>query len=146
MGFIYLACPYTSPSAIEQADRVEIASAAAAEMMLEGHCVYSPITHGRHIAQHLPQSVDYDFWMKQCKPLLMSADCLVVLPLPGWRASKGVMQEISWAREFKKNVIFLQNSPKAFAHRLEPIDDGMLSYYGGFRVARGFVSRWKEIG
>ena len=54
MAKIYLACPYTHPDEVTRNTRVELASIIAAKLMCEGHVVFSPITHGHYVADHLP--------------------------------------------------------------------------------------------
>ena len=65
MAKIYLACPYTHPDEVTRNTRVEFASIIAAKLMCEGHVVFSPITHGHHIADHLPPAKlhSHEFWM-----------------------------------------------------------------------------------
>lgn len=97
--FIYLAAPYTDSSEIVRNSRAELASLAAANLMQAGLEVFSPITHGHAIAWNLPSSVahDHTFWMRQCLPMAERADVLVILPLEGWTASRGIVEEIAHA-------------------------------------------------
>lgn len=101
---VYLAAPYTDPDPVLRKSRVELANIAAAKLMQEGLVVFSPITHGHSIADHLPPSVlcDHDFWMRQCLPMVERADLLVILPLYDWQHSAGIAKEIFHAR--KHNV------------------------------------------
>ena len=90
---IYLACPYT-----QNPERGFIqANRKAAELMLEGHIVFSPISHSHHICiqNGLPEKLD--FWLKQDLPFIDWCDELHVLMLPGWEDSSGVSREIEYA-------------------------------------------------
>lgn len=101
---IYLACPYTDPSAYVMAVREELASAATAMLIeITGAAVYSPITHGHRIASHLPDHLrrDSDFWLNQCFPFLRACDMMLVLDLPGIERSNGVQKEIKAADEMR---------------------------------------------
>ncbi len=107
---IYLASPYTDKSEIVMADRFEAACKKAAELMLEGFIVFSPIAHSHSIALHMPEDkiCDFDFWMEQDLDYIkLWADELYVLCLPGWASSRGVLREIKLAMNHNKNVHFL---------------------------------------
>jgi hypothetical protein len=41
--------------------------------------------------------LDEDFWNRWCLPLLHSAGCIVVPPVPGWDRSRGVWGECCYA-------------------------------------------------
>jgi len=111
--FIYLACPYTSLDRETRQTRVEVASVVAAQLALAGKAVYSPITHGHPMAQHLPPSrlADHDFWMSQCLPILAAADELWILPLHGWDTSRGVAEEWAFAQDHGIPVKIINGLP-----------------------------------
>lgn len=74
---IYLAIPYTfNPSLSHQ-----IANKVAADLMNEGHVVFSPISHSHGIADHLPDLVrtNADWWMSQDLPFVEWADELHII-------------------------------------------------------------------
>lgn len=100
MQKIYLAAPYSSPHADIRESRVAEASRVAALLMMQGHVVFSPITHGHQVANYLHHDflLDHEFWMRQCLPMLEACDWLVICPLDGWRTSRGVEAERSHAR------------------------------------------------
>lgn len=108
--FIYLACPYTSPDPEVRQTRVEVASVVAAGLAIAGKAVYSPITHGHPMSQHLPGGLlkDHDFWMGQCLPILAAADELWLLPMEGWTESRGVLEEIQFAREHSIPIKYIE--------------------------------------
>lgn len=106
----YLACPYTSDKDAVRWMRMSMASEAAARLMSHDCIVYSPITHGHHLAAHLPKEVvqDHDFWMCQCLPFVEWADVFALLPMTGWRKSKGVRIELDLAISLGKPIVVLQ--------------------------------------
>lgn len=112
--FIYLACPYTSPDREVRQTRVEVASVVAAGLAVAGKAVYSPITHGHSMSQHLPPSLldKHDFWMNQCLPILAAADELWLLPLSMWDYSKGVAEELAFAHEHGIPIKFISHLPE----------------------------------
>lgn len=111
MTIIYLASPYTHPLHEVRSDRVRAASQCAAALMELGHVVFSPITHGHQVADHLPEDLahDHEFWMGQCLPMLGACQKLYILPLRGWRESRGLGEEIAWARREGRQTAIIQS-------------------------------------
>lgn len=96
---IYLAIPYTwNPE-----KSFEIANKVAAELMLKGNVVFSPISHSHPISLHMTkeQQIDHDLWMKQDLPMLLKAKKLVIIDLGQelTRNSRGLQKEIKTARD-----------------------------------------------
>lgn len=106
----YLACPYTHPDEPIRNSRVELASLVAAKLMRQGHPVYSPITHGHAVSQHLPPAVstEHKFWMRHCQPFMEVSREIMVLPMHGWRLSKGVQEELDYFYQSRQAVTFLE--------------------------------------
>lgn len=100
MKLTYLGSPYSHEDPVVRTFRVNRATEVAALVALSGEAVFSPITHGHRMAEFLPTSalMDHEFWMKQCLPILRVCDQLLVLPLRGWRTSRGLQQEMAMAR------------------------------------------------
>ncbi len=95
MELIYLACPYTHADIKVMKDRYEKATQVAAELMVKGHNVFSPITHSHPIAAFQPAKYrcDRDFWLSRDIPILKMCDRMSILMLPGWAESKGILVE-----------------------------------------------------
>ena len=106
----YLACPYTHDSHSHRWARARLASEIAAHFMSHDDVVFSPITHGHHIEPHLPPDLgsSHDFWMSQCLPMVQWADQVILLPLQGWRESRGVTMELEFARNLNKRILVVQ--------------------------------------
>lgn len=104
---IYLAAPYTTglppdtDAVLAMETRAKQIARATARLMEEGLAVYSPVTHGTALEDHVSADNrdDHAFWMRHCFQMLDAASELVVLMLPGWRDSKGVQMEIDRAAE-----------------------------------------------
>lgn len=91
-GYIYLGSPYSKYEAGHDAAARVVADSAAA-LMRRGLVIYSPIAHGHAVAAHgLP--LTWDFWKRQCQPLIDSAAGLIVLTMAGWQESVGLQYEI----------------------------------------------------
>lgn len=104
MKKLYIAVPYTINP--EQAFR--IANQYSARMMLAGNVVFSPISHSHPIAiqNELPES--HEFWMKQDLPFVEWCDGLHVLCITGWETSRGVQEEIGYAKKLNKFVQYIK--------------------------------------
>ena len=72
----YLMIPYTWSPYLS----FKIANEVAAELMLRGKTVFSPISHSHPISlQILDKQTDFEFWMKQDLPILRKCDDVVAV-------------------------------------------------------------------
>ena len=92
----YLASNYSDPDSAVRQYRFEQASKAMAELMTEGHLVYSPIAMTHHAAVNHGLPYDFHYWERHCIAFLSISSRMVVLQLPGWEESVGVNYEIEW--------------------------------------------------
>lgn len=103
MTFYYLASPYTHPDFYIQNDRYNAAEEAAFALFSAGYPTYSPILHWH------PTATEYDpnnllgghYWELANLPFLIAAKTLILLPLEGWRRSRGVRRELEAAKTWK---------------------------------------------
>jgi hypothetical protein len=105
---IYLASPYTDTSADVRQQRFEAACAAAAKLMAGGRIVYSPIAHTHPIARLHDLPVGWAYWKILDRAMLSRCTELMVLRLPGWRASEGVTAEIQIAKDLDLRISWLE--------------------------------------
>jgi hypothetical protein len=97
---IYLAQPYTnSPDESYLAALRYVAGALPV-------VIFSPIIHYHEVARTSDLPVDFRFWSQINHHFLARSSALRVLTLPGWDTSRGVRQEIEWARELNLPVTF----------------------------------------
>lgn len=99
---IYLAAPYTGTPELQR-ERAALTAQFAARLQLAGFSPFAPTVQGEQVEKLLPPGVSSpSFWMQFCLPWLAVSDTLLVLPLPGWEASKGIAEELqtwrSWGR------------------------------------------------
>ena len=109
---IYLASPFAHPSAEVREARLEAVRHVCGKMIDEGRIVLSPLVYAGELAQrgfHAPQG-----WYAWDLQFLARSDELLVLQLPGWKESKGVLVEIAAAQA--KNLPI----------RLMPLEDAKL--------------------
>ncbi len=106
---IYIASPYSHPDPQVRQERYEAACRAAAQLMRQGHAVFSPVAHSHGIARYgLP--LDWDFWAEYDLKLLAACDELWVLKLDRWQHSRGVLAEIAAAKTLGKPVRFVSEA------------------------------------
>jgi len=110
MSFIYLASPYTHKNRETVIWRYERVLREAAKMMEQGHTVFCPIGHSHPIEQMMTKRQGHDFWMKQDIAILRHAESLAVLMLDGWEKSKGMAQEIDFARQAGIPITYIGDS------------------------------------
>lgn len=108
MKLIYLAQPYTSEYPDVRADRARVAAIVTARLIC-GEAVFSPIVHGHNVEPHITRQIvnAHKFWMSQCIPILRRCDEMYVLPLDGWRESRGLKDELAICKQLHIPVSFL---------------------------------------
>lgn len=114
MKTIYLACPYTHDEQEVMLERTKEATRVAAELMMDGYNVFSPLTHSHPISEWMPYEYQTgaDFWLERDLEFMEVADELFVLCLDGWKESTGVVREITEATQKGIPIIYLEKDVK----------------------------------
>ena len=99
---IYLAGPYSHKDEAVRVARFEALTKKAVQLMMDGHVVFSPITHGHAIAERHDLPLEFVWWSHQCLTMLEKAKKLIVLRIDGYAESVGVQAEIRYAE--KNNI------------------------------------------
>jgi hypothetical protein len=111
---IYLACPYSHPDLAVREARFQAAFRVAADLLLAGEVVYTPVVYGHPlVAMGVPG--DWNFWSRFDHAMIEHCDEVRVLALPGWDTSVGVRQEVLFARSLGKPVTFVMPAKAALA-------------------------------
>jgi len=110
---IYLATPYSHTNRIEENVRYSLVTRTAAVLFTKGYHVFSPITHchpikDQGIVLNLPLDGGFKYWREYNLRMLVYCDELWVLTLPGWAESKGVQDEILFAHNSSKPILYLE--------------------------------------
>lgn len=104
---IYLACPYSHESKYVREIRVLTVNLKAAELMMQGCLVFSPLSHSHLISKYCDvDPCDHGFWLKQDLWILDICDEFHVLCLDGWEESKGIQTELEYAKSLGKKIIY----------------------------------------
>jgi len=98
---IYLACPYSHENPDVRNTRWSAANIAAAKLMSQGLYVFSPISHTHPIAvaSNGTLPIGWDFWEGFDRQYLNVCKKIIVLRIPGWDTSTGVLAEIKIGTE-----------------------------------------------
>lgn len=94
----YLAAPYTHPNKKVEALRYELITLAAGNLVLQGRCIYSPITHCHPMAMKLDLPTEYSFWKDYDEAFIRISSKFLLLMLPQWASSKGVDSDLNYAK------------------------------------------------
>ena len=103
---IYISGPYTDPDPVVRNQREYALTQAAATSAKYGHIVYSPITHSAPLAR-MGLDLTHEQWMEFDRPFMELCTRCVVVTLPGYDRSKGVVAEIEYFTSAHKPVYFL---------------------------------------
>ena len=102
---IYLASPYTNQDPEIVSARVKAINAHAALLMNQGHIVFSPISHSHYIAIENNMPTTFEFWQKHNHDFIVWCNLVMVLRMNGWQESRGVVDEIRYAKSINKKVM-----------------------------------------
>lgn len=104
---IYLAAPYNHQHSQFRELRFKLINVKAAELMCQGHIVFSPISHSHPIAVQEDLPLSFEFWQAMNESFIKWCDAVYVYRLDGWQHSKGIKAEIAYANKIKKPINYI---------------------------------------
>lgn len=104
---IYLASPYSHEESAIQQRRFEQARTVTGWLIAQGKHVFSPIVHCHELTLSHDLPGDASFWHDYNISFLRRSDQIYVLTLEGWKESKGVSQELRYAKMLNIPVTFI---------------------------------------
>lgn len=105
---IYLASPYSHADPEVERQRATCARIATVNLLRLSIPTYSPIVYGRALLDHAPDmSGDWATWQTLDAPQLAASALILVLCLPGWDDSQGVLHELALAQRLDKPIRYL---------------------------------------
>lgn len=112
-GFWYLASPYSHANSKVRNQREEAVSEVGAQLTIRGLILFCPITQSHRLTAMLnPTRVpSHEGWMRIDYAFLNRAQGLIVYKLNGWQESKGVTEEIEFAKKHNMPIIYLEMHP-----------------------------------
>ena len=90
---IYLASPYSHDDPSVRELRFQAACRATAELINQGHVVFSPIVYGHPLTKH-GVATEWTAWESFARKQIAIADEMLVLCVDGWEDSAGIREEI----------------------------------------------------
>ena len=106
----YLSAPYNHPDPEIRKQRYQLITAFAGKLIKEGTYVFSPITHNVPIKE-MEILTSWEEWKPYDLTMLSLCNQMIVYQLPGWETSRGVQEEIAFAKE--KNIPIVEMKPEA---------------------------------
>jgi hypothetical protein len=104
----YLATPYSKYQGGNLEAAFVAASKIAADLLVVGYRVYSPIAHTHPLAIHSGlDPLDHSIWMPFDEAIMDAADALMVAQMEGWRESFGINHEIEFFKAARKPIVYL---------------------------------------
>jgi hypothetical protein len=105
---VYLAVPYSHEDPAIRQQRFERVSRVAARLMMEGHLIFSPISHTHQMCIEHEMPTDWEFWQKHCLAFVSASSRMIVLKLDGWELSVGVRAEMEFASRMGIRIEFME--------------------------------------
>ena len=107
---VYIASPYSHDDDRVRYENYLKVTKIASKVVSSGSVAISPITYGHIIAEHSEMPTDWNFWSDFCLTLLSRCDTILVCNnMVGWDKSRGVKEEIEFAKNNGIKVEYLNN-------------------------------------
>lgn len=90
---IYIASPYSHAEKHVREQRYLQVTDYAAKQVAAGNIVFSPITFGHVLSEHVDMPTNFEFWSDFCLTFLSKCSEMHVLKMDGWEISNGIDQE-----------------------------------------------------
>lgn len=98
----YLASPYTHELKSVMHERFLAAAKATADLIAQGHLVFSPILHGVPLVEYADLGHLWADWENINREWITRCDGVWVLKITGWDNSVGVRAEVEFALSIRK--------------------------------------------
>ena len=101
--------PYSHKSPMVMKERVDQQAHALAHFArtAENLVIYSPVVHWSAVAFANDLPHDFNFWKQQDFHMIRQATAMWVVTLAGWQESFGLQQEIEYARDIGREVMYV---------------------------------------
>lgn len=104
----YLATPYSKYEGGNLELAFRDAARLAAQLMLTGIRVYSPIAHTHPLAVYGDvDPLDHSIWLPFDEAMMQRCEVLIVAQMKGWKESKGIDHEIKFFAARKRTIYML---------------------------------------
>ena len=109
MRLIYLGSPYSSKHKIRMIDRMNSTQHCLAHYRRTAPelVLYSPIALWAPIANDHDLAHGFDTWAQQDFFMIRKSSALWILTIDGWKESYGLLQEIEYAHDISKPIMYV---------------------------------------
>lgn len=107
MPAVYLASPYSHPDPEVRLSRFNTVMAAGAWLLSRRIWYFSPVQYTHILALRFKLPTDADFWWDYNRTMIDAHRAVIMLCIDGWKESKGMKQELEYAREHGLRVQYL---------------------------------------
>jgi len=116
MRLIYLAGPYSHDEEKVRRERVDYQAKVMAYFAdtTRNLCLYSPIVQWSAVASAHELPHDFNFWMQQDFHMIRLSTAVWVVTMEGWLDSFGLAQELEFAADTGKDVLYVVEDSKGF--------------------------------
>lgn len=121
MSFYYLASPYSHRDAEVRHARFEVAEEAVVSFLKRNVPIFSPIVHCHAMVEKYDLSKEFSFWQFLDHRMIKASNGVMVLRLPGLDMSRGVTDEMDYAKSLRLSVEYLDPEKFSSFHRLKDI-------------------------
>lgn len=108
---VYIGSPYSHPDKDVMEKNFRLVSTFAANLCAEGRVAFSPITYGHTLLGFREMPHTWEFWQNFCLSFLAQSDELMVYKMPGWENSRGLAEEIEFAKELGIKITYIEHNP-----------------------------------
>ena len=105
---IYVASPYNHPDEDVRWIKYRKVSRYTANLIANGTVAMSPIAYGHPLLDFAEMPYDWPFWSNFCLTFLEVCSEMHVLKMEGWDKSRGVAEEIAFAKAIGISIKYIQ--------------------------------------
>ncbi|MBI2790930.1 MAG: DUF1937 family protein [Gammaproteobacteria bacterium] len=105
---IYLACPYSHPDSRMVQLRYAVSAQVACQLVKEGLMIFAASMHNALLATMAGISDQFADWKEYNHLMIERSDKLMVITMEGWEQSKGVQDQIQYAKSLNKPIEMIE--------------------------------------
>jgi len=105
---VFISSPYSHPDDEIRESNFKIVSKLAADLNSQGTVAVSPITYGHTLLQFKEMPSNWEFWKEFCLTFLEKSHELIVYKMPGWENSRGMKEEIEFAKKLNIPITYME--------------------------------------
>jgi hypothetical protein len=121
MSYLYLASPYTHNSRFVRMWRYEAVRDFGAFLASNRFWFFGPIMHSYDMSQNHQLPHNFEFWRDWNHAMIDASQGVIVFQIDGWDTSRGVTDEVEYAKKIGKPVIYSRETWTNYVHPEYPV-------------------------